>query len=153
MAALKKPKQSQNSRTEMEINRTEKLKPDLKSEWNSESIPGCPTQSIDHEYYLKNLSRKRIFPVSLLSFCGTMMPTTSIFVTPPTTHNWEWHCKSSPFAAIADFLQQQCAGSWLFLEEDKKVHGFRTEDTPFSLFASAPQAHQIVEPQSVIRGY
>ena len=40
----------------MGINRSEKLKPDLKSAWNSKSTPGCPTQSIDHECYLQNMS-------------------------------------------------------------------------------------------------
>ncbi len=38
---------------EMGINRTEKLKPDLKSAQNSETTPGCPTQSIDLEQYLE----------------------------------------------------------------------------------------------------
>ena len=36
----------------MEINWTEKLKPDLKSMQNFESTSGCPMQSIDHEHYL-----------------------------------------------------------------------------------------------------
>ena len=38
----------------MEINLTEKLKSDLKKACNSESKPGCPMQSIDHEYNLIN---------------------------------------------------------------------------------------------------
>ena len=37
---------------EILINQTEKLKPDLKSARNSESSPGCPTESIDHEHGL-----------------------------------------------------------------------------------------------------
>ena len=42
--------------SEMGINQTEKLKPDLKSAWNSKSTLGCPTQSIDHEHYLMHSS-------------------------------------------------------------------------------------------------
>ena len=42
----------------MEIKNTEKLKPDLKSTSNSDSIPGCPMEMIDHEHdlYLSNRS-------------------------------------------------------------------------------------------------
>ncbi len=49
---IKKASKLRRTLAEMEINWTEKLKPDLKSLWNSESTNECPTQSIDHEHYL-----------------------------------------------------------------------------------------------------
>ena len=47
------------------INRTEKLKPDLKSACNSESTPGCPTQSIDHVHYLTLVALPRVHDYKL----------------------------------------------------------------------------------------
>ena len=49
---IKKASKLWKTRAEMEINQTEKLKPDLKSACYSESFPGCPKQFIDHEHDL-----------------------------------------------------------------------------------------------------
>ena len=51
-ALLRKILKNNFESLKMGINRTEKLKPDLKSARNSESSPGCPMESIDHEHGL-----------------------------------------------------------------------------------------------------
>ena len=57
---IKKSLKTLEDSAEMEINSTEKLKPDLKSAWNSESIPGRPTRSIDHEHYLQYIEEDNV---------------------------------------------------------------------------------------------
>ena len=52
---IKKSLKTLEASAEMGINRTEKLKPDLKSAQNSKSTNERPTQSIDHEHYLSFL--------------------------------------------------------------------------------------------------
>ena len=45
---------------ELEINRTKKLKPDLKSALNPKSAPDCRIKSIDDEHYLKDFIHLKV---------------------------------------------------------------------------------------------
>ena len=76
---------------EMGINQTEELKPDVKSASDSASTPGCPTQSMDHEYNLLRAYFESNF--SRLSLSKSQNFSSSFFSYFLLRHFWSRHPK------------------------------------------------------------
>ncbi len=106
----------------MEINWTEKLKPDLKSWWNSESTPGCPTQSIGHEHCLKPTTSSshwdiekspeemQLFLDNNLSNLPSSWSSQTLFQKPQNAKVYAWHWKNNKMDV--------CVSSLLFKREN-----------------------------------